>query len=197
VLFIFVRRQLIEGVGSEEKKPKRKLTQEVITWAALPPPAHPSANPCAKGTIRGAVSVVLPVNCSFDPLLVLTRMMTSLLLNSSVSHESTLNSRHNKIFGYTLFSATPSVHTDQADTRQCMVQKKRRHRRATHGCARCAHARICTSILVALRARTIVESAVGYKILSYHLYTSGKQGFSPSSFGASVPVAQPGLTNRD
>jgi hypothetical protein len=28
-------------------------------------------------------------------------------------------------------------------------------------------------------------------------FTSGKQGFSPGSFGASVPVAQPGLTNRD
>jgi hypothetical protein len=27
--------------------------------------------------------------------------------------------------------------------------------------------------------------------------TSGKQGFSPGSYGASVPVAQPGLTNRD
>jgi hypothetical protein len=28
-------------------------------------------------------------------------------------------------------------------------------------------------------------------------FTSGKQGFSPGSFGASVPVAQPELTNRD
>jgi hypothetical protein len=27
--------------------------------------------------------------------------------------------------------------------------------------------------------------------------TSGKQGISPGSFGPSVPVAQPGLTNRD
>jgi hypothetical protein len=28
-------------------------------------------------------------------------------------------------------------------------------------------------------------------------FTSGKQGISPGSFGPSVPVAQPGLTNRD
>jgi hypothetical protein len=27
--------------------------------------------------------------------------------------------------------------------------------------------------------------------------TSGKQGISPGSYGPSVPVAQPGLTNRD
>jgi hypothetical protein len=27
--------------------------------------------------------------------------------------------------------------------------------------------------------------------------TSGKQGISPGSLGPSVPVAQPGLTNRD
>jgi hypothetical protein len=51
----------------------------------------------------------------------------------------------------------------------------------------------CMGPYVRICTRVQLVPARGYA----HTHTSGKQGISPGSLGPSVPVAQPGLTNRD